>query len=645
MKKQLLLLAVLCLVAAQARGQISQPPMQAGNDAAQLMPATTDALTSIKQDKSVTLPLTVNLTSQAGDSLMLRFLDESVTMTNGRFAPGEYYQLAVTFTNHGEDFQGELYFVLVNPNNGEVLHLSEPTYVVISQGEEVRTFFSGICESYLTPGEYLGAFLSMDKGTTIFSDAGEYLFECIVEYPIIASGICGAEGNNLTWKFTEDGTLTISGEGEMLSAYFFDPDYYIPDKTEIPWYNNYYFDIEDIETVVIEDGVTSIGDYAFFNCSNLTRISIAESVTRIGESAFRNCENYFVDIPESVTSIGRDAFVKTYVYNNDWFWVDGVLYIDNCLIEAPPASISAEYTIQPGTRVIADEAFWECTYLRQVTIPESVTNIGRYAFYWCTDLTSVTIPESVTSIEYGTFYECTNLTSVTIPQSVTSIGDNAFFNCENLESVTIPNSVTSIGSGAFIGCRSLTSVNIPQGLTSIESVTFSDCTKLASITIPNNVTSIGTDAFMHCTSLTSLTIHEDMVSIGERAFSKCTGLAHIICYAPIPPSIGSDTFEGINRNSPVYVREESLLYYVAHPYWGTLFIQPLPNYSGIAAPSLAESITVKDGEVHINIIGVDEVQVYDLQGRHVLSTTESHFALPQDIYIIKVGREAVKVTL
>ena len=136
-----------------------------------------------------------------------------------------------------------------------------------------------------------------------------------------------------------------------------------------------------------------------------------------------------------------------------------------------------------------------------------------------------------------------------------------------------------------------------------------------------------------------------MVSIGDSAFFNCTGLTSIICHAPIPPSIGSHTFEGINRNTPVYVPAESLLYYISHPYWGTLFIQPLPDYSGIVATALQESITVQDGEVHINMTGIDAVQVYDLQGYQVLRTTERHFALPQGIYIIKVGDEAVKVSL
>ncbi len=179
--------------------------------------------------------------------------------------------------------------------------------------------------------------------------------------------------------------------------------------------------------------VTSIGRWAFYNCSSLTSVTIGNSVTSIGSQAFSNCSSLTsVTIPNSVTSIG------------DW-------------------------------------AFYDCSGLTSVTIPNSVTSIGSEAFYGCSGLTSVTIGNSVTSIGERAFYGCRGLTSVTIGNSVTSIGERAFYGCRGLTSVTIPNSVTSIGSSAFYGCSGLTSVTIPNSVTSIGNLAFAYCSGLTSV--------------------------------------------------------------------------------------------------------------------------------------------------------------------
>ena len=173
---------------------------------------------------------------------------------------------------------------------------------------------------------------------------------------------------------------------------------------------------------------------------------------------------------------------------------------------------------------IGDQAFFDCTSLTNVTIPNSVTSIGVGAFQSCTSLTSVTIPNSVTSIGDNAFLGCTSLTSVTIPNSVTSIGVGAFQSCTSLTSVTIPNSVTYIVDGAFSGCTSLTSVTIPNSVTSIGAWAFSGCTGLTSVTIPSSVTKIGDEAFRYCTSLTSVTIPNGVTNIEQETFSGCTSL-------------------------------------------------------------------------------------------------------------------------
>ena len=207
-------------------------------------------------------------------------------------------------------------------------------------------------------------------------------------------------------------------------------------------------------TYNIPQGITAIGNSAFFCCDSLISVAIPDSVISIRDSAFSCCKSLTsITIPDSVTTIG-------------------------------------------------DSAFSACDSLRSIIIPDSVTTIGGSAFYYCESLRSITIPDSVTSIGDSAFSECYSLTSVIIPDSVTSIGDSAFSECYSLTSVIIPGSVTSIGASAFSWCKSLTSITIPDSVTSIGASAFSWCKSLTSVTIPDSVTSIDKDAFKECTNLT-----------------------------------------------------------------------------------------------------------------------------------------------
>ena len=303
--------------------------------------------------------------------------------------------------------------------------------------------------------------------------------------------------DNLTWKLYEDGKLTISGTGAM-------KDYDNGDNRS-PVYNN-----SDVKKIVIEDGVTSVGDYAFRSCNNLTSITIPDSVTSIGNSAFERCIGLSsVTIPDSVTSIGNNAFYA--------------------------CSTLTSITIPDGVTSIGYSTFSYCSSLTSITIPDSVTSIGSYAFKNCSSLTSITIPDGVTCIGYDMFAGCKSLTSITIPDSVTSIKNDAFKNCSSLTSITIPDSVTSIKNDAFKNCSSLTSITIPDSVTSIGDYAFQNCSSLTSITIPDGVTYIGYDMFAGCKSLTSITIPDSVTSIGESAFRGCTSLTSIT----IPDSVTS----------------------------------------------------------------------------------------------------------
>ena len=262
------------------------------------------------------------------------------------------------------------------------------------------------------------------------------------EPAVIDSGTCGLEGGNggnLTWTLYDTGELVIDGTGEIAPY----------SKGTAPWYKNRLI----ISSVTIHDGVTSIGDYAFYYNIKLEAVSIPDTVRTIRESAFDNCTKLVnVTIPEGVTAI-------------------------------------REY------------AFYGCSSLTSVNIPEGVTSIGYSAFEGCSSLTSVSIPEGVTSIGVFAFSGCSSLTSVSIPEGVTSIGWAAFRGCSSLTSVNIPEGVTSIGSDAFRECSSLAIVSIPEGVTSIDRSAFNGCSSLTSVSIPEGVTSIGSYAFYNCTAL------------------------------------------------------------------------------------------------------------------------------------------------
>ena len=413
------------------------------------------------------------------------------------------------------------------------------------------------------------------------------------------SGKCG---DNLTWEYNNTTKiLTISGTGEM---YNYGTHYYINfgggafRDLSAPWFNNH----QNISTIVINEGVTSIGDFAFEDCSRLTKVTIPNSVTTIGGWAFRFCSTLSsVTIPESVTQIGSCAFEQSGITS----------------ISIPNSVTSIEY-----------ETFYKCTRLISATIGNSVTSIGSSAFYGCSSLTSITIPDAVTSIEYSAFSGCSSLSTLTIGKNVTNIENNvfnncnalktlnynatycpntthistslipptwfpnssltninignnvkliprsfamnqknlkkiiipnsvtiiealAFYECSGLTTVTMSNSVTTIGTEAFAHCDALVGITLPNSLKELKNYAFSGCTGLTSITIPNSVTSIDSEAFRDCSGLTSVTIGNSVTSIGSGAFYKCTGLTDVT-FGNSLKAIGFGAFGDCNKIKSIY---------------------------------------------------------------------------------------------
>ena len=294
--------------------------------------------------------------------------------------------------------------------------------------------------------------------------------------PAIHTGTCGVSGDNLTWEYNEiTAILTISGTGAMY-------DYY--SSNDVPW-KDYK---AAIQTVVVENGATSIGDYAFFGSTALQTVTIADGsqLTNINRSAFAECTNLTsINIPNSVNSIGESAF-----------------YVCSSLTSV---------TIPEGMSIIRMYTFIGCTSLTSVTIPNSVTRIYNQAFKDCTGLQNVYFADGsqLTNIEERAFNGCTGLQSITIPASVTSLGYHAFRNCTSLQNVYFADGInlTSIGSYAFQGCSALTSITIPEGVFRIYNQAFKDCTGLSTVIIPSSVEYIENFSFQNCTGLTDVTVN------------------------------------------------------------------------------------------------------------------------------------------
>lgn len=386
------------------------------------------------------------------------------------------------------------------------------------------------------------------------------------------TGICG---KGLTWTLGKDGGLTVSGTGVMTNYTY---------KSEMPWYQ--YRD--QIQSVVIGEEVTSIGDYAFYGLPNLTKVTIPKGLTAVGSYAFKNCTGLTdVQLPTTLKKLGESAFygcsaLREIVIPEGLYTVWGYTF-KNCT--------SLEKVVFPLTLIKIDEAaFYGCTSLKTLTIPDhvsiigiycfknctrlkelqlpagiqqireaafygtaltelkvpdQVTKIGAYAFKNCTELKEVKLSKALKEIGDSAFYACSGLTALNLPDTVTDIKDYAFRKCTGLKNVNFSAGLKTIGESSFYGCENLTELNLPEGVTDIKGYAFKGCTGVTEVTLPTTLKTIGESAFYACSGISRIEIPKSVTSVGDYGFSRCTKLSQV-SFKGNAPAIGANAFAKVS---------------------------------------------------------------------------------------------------
>ena len=300
----------------------------------------------------------------------------------------------------------------------------------------------------------------------IVAEAETESLEPVTNGTVLASGSCG---DDLTWVLTEDGTLTISGNGDTGNYY-----------ENNPWYAWR----ESITALVIEEGVTRIGEDAFFGCNKLTKVTVSETLTQIHYDAF----------------VGCDRLTYTY-YGNAKYW--GTAENPYYMLVKTASQYVTSVDVHPDTKVIADNAFYNCYNMTDLSLPEGLSHISVSAFSYCTALTNITIPESVVWMGDSAFWQCTGLERVNADSLSAWLGitfgssgnplefaDGLYIDGEVVTELVIPEDVSEVGPYTFYGYSALTSVTIPDHVTVIGEGAFSNCENLANVSVGNSISAV-----------------------------------------------------------------------------------------------------------------------------------------------------------
>ena len=299
-----------------------------------------------------------------------------------------------------------------------------------------------------------------------------------------------------TWSFeAENATLRISGSGEMPHYAF---QFTSPSGSSHPWAEY----SATIERIIVEEGITSIGNYAFYNCPAVKEVQLPTGLREIGNFAFAYCrglEN--LPLPETLQILGADTF-----------------------FQCPSLK---EIHLPAGIAEVPDHSFAYCSALERVTIPDSVTQIGASAFYGCGSMTELRLPLSLGFIGDAAFSRC-GLLSLRLPESLEKISDSAFSYCSSLKEIHFNASLVSIGAKSFASCLSLQHVCLPDALAELGLGAFENCSALTEVCIGDALTSLPAGAFAQCSSLLSLRLPDTITDVWNDTFSGCQSLDHIV---------------------------------------------------------------------------------------------------------------------
>ncbi len=378
--------------------------------------------------------------------------------------------------------------------------------------------------------------------------AWEEFFASTEAVGTVQEGTCG---ENLTWRFNEDiGLLRISGTGVMYD--------YDNESSPQPWRTL------GVNTVLMDEGVENIGNYAFYNCTALTRIEIPEGVASIGDYTFYNCSSLTsIEIPATVTRIGIPASYSNNVRVFSGCSSLAAVHINDlaawCRIDFGDAGFATANPL-----FYAHNLYLNGKLITELVIPDEITEIKPFTFGGA-GITSVTIHENVTEIGQDAFKRCTALSNVVIPDGVTIIGKGAFYECTGLESVTVGAGVTRVDEGAFGRCDKLNAVYISDlaawcGIAFYSYPNFSsnplfnagnlylNDELLTELVIPENITDIKQGTFYGSTAIESITLHEHVSTIGEKAFYGCSAVECITSCIPAESLfvLGDNVMTGIN---------------------------------------------------------------------------------------------------
>ena len=421
-------------------------------------------------------------------------------------------------------------------------------------------------------------FFSVDVDTTTYENGAHQLSIHYVNSSSDEWSVCNVNfyndlsgepcGENVQWKL-QDGILSIWGNGAITSH---------------PW------DTDEVQSIIISPGTTSICDNAFSNCTNLTSVSIPQTVSFIGNRAFSGCENLSeLTIPASVSAIKNATFqgcsnllhvnISEGLTSIESWAFDGCSKLQSVYIPSTMNTIEdyvfggctslntvyissldswktvslptkwgsfwacphklivgnqevTEIVIPEGTETVSQAYYSHCSSIRRVVLPETVTTIDVYAFSFCINLESINMPSGLLSIKSWAFEGCSSLNGINIPDTVTYLGDSVFKGCSNICTINIPNGLTEIPYEFLCNCIGLNTVTIPASILSIRSGAFYGCEQLEAVELPANLNTIGSYAFRG-SGLTTIEIPNNVVKINSLTFANCSQLSSVT----IPSSV------------------------------------------------------------------------------------------------------------